>query len=50
MNSLEQTTCKCCGRKLRKGETVKLGMGKKCFEKYLKGLNRKKLFNMNKEE
>lgn len=49
MNKLEQTTCKRCGRKLKTEETIKIGMGKTCWYKYLKEDNHKKLFEVEEK-
>lgn len=45
MNDKEQTTCKRCGRKLKNPEAIKIGMGKTCWNKYIKEDNHKQLFH-----
>ena len=45
MNSMKQTTCKRCGRKLRSPEAIELGMGAVCWKKYQSENNHKKLWN-----
>ena len=50
MNDLEQTICKRCGRKLRKPEYIKLGMGATCWKKYISQDSHKRLFEVSEEE
>ena len=43
-NSVKQTTCKRCGRKLKSTKAIELGMGAICWKKYKNENNHKKLF------
>lgn len=45
-NSISQTICKRCGRKLRNEANIKLGMGAVCFRKWKKENIHKQLFKM----
>ena len=44
MNKLNQTTCKRCGRKLKNGKAIEIGMGAICWKKYQEENNHKKLW------
>ena len=44
MNKLNQTTCKRCGRKLKNGKAIEIGMGAICWKKYQQENNHKKLW------
>lgn len=44
MNKLNQTTCKRCGRKLKSGKAIEIGMGSICWKKYQAENNHKKLW------
>ena len=49
MNELNQTTCKRCGRKLKSGKAIEIGMGAICWKKYQQENNHKKLWKKGDE-